>query len=166
MLFTIPRIGDYAGGSSLLGLGDIVLPGLLLSFAARYDEAKQLIGASHSPRSPREPESSCCGKRNGYFVPAVIAYAIGLAMANVAVYVMRMGQPALLYLVPCCLGIIVYLGWKRGELSDFWHTPKVLTSCDEMLYGSYNNQESDVTNGTPDSNTQSSSSQNDAVEIS
>ena len=166
MLFTIPRIGDYSGGSSLLGLGDIVLPGLLLSFAARYDEAKQLIGASHSPRSPREPESSCCGKRNGYFVPAVIAYAVGLAMANIAVYVMRMGQPALLYLVPCCLGIIVYLGWKRGELSEFWQTPKVLTSCDEILYGSYNEESDDVANET-DSNTQSSSCQNgDSVEIS
>ena len=33
MLFTIPRIFDYQGGSSMLGLGDIVLPGLLLSFA-------------------------------------------------------------------------------------------------------------------------------------
>ena len=158
MLFTIPRIDDYGGGSSLLGLGDIVLPGLLLSFASRFDEAKQLVGASHSPRSPREPESSC-GKRNGYFVPSVIAYAIGLAMANIAVYVMRMGQPALLYLVPCCLGIIVFLGWKRGELSELWNTPKVLTSCDEMLHGSPNNVSDDQINEA-NSNGESSISTN------
>lgn len=137
MLFTVPRIGDYAGGSSLLGLGDIVLPGLLLSFASRYDEAKKLVGASHSPRSPREssPHNSGCSRTGGYFAPAVVAYAIGLGMANVAVYVMNMGQPALLYLVPCCLGIIVYLGWKRGELEDLWNTPRVLASCDKILYG-------------------------------
>merc|ERR550539_1984638 len=134
MLFTIPRINDYAGGSSLLGLGDIVLPGLLLSFAARYDAAKKLVSASHSPRSRRVAQSTC-RTTWGYFVPSVIAYGIGLAMANVAVYVMRMGQPALLYLVPCCLGTIVYLGWKRGELSDLWNTPKVLASCDRILYG-------------------------------
>ncbi len=138
MLFTIPRINDYAGGSSLLGLGDIVLPGLLLSFASRFDEAKRLVGAFHSPRSYEEN----CSRNIGYFIPAVIAYAIGLAMANVAVYVMRMGQPALLYLVPCCLGVIVYLGWKRGELTDLWNNPKVLTSCDRILYGSEEQDES------------------------
>ncbi len=134
MLFTIPRISDYAGGSSLLGLGDIVLPGLLLSFASRYDAAKKLVSASHSPRSRRAIHNTC-RSNCGYFVPSVVAYGIGLAMANVAVYVMRMGQPALLYLVPCCLGTIVYLGWKRGELLDLWNTPKVLASCDEILYG-------------------------------
>jgi len=135
MLFTIPRLFDYMGGSSMLGLGDIVLPGLLLSFASRYDEAKRLIGAFHSsPRSPRQTQE--CSRNIGYFIPAVIAYSIGLAMANIAVHVMQMGQPALLYLVPCCLGIIVYLGWKRNELSELWNTPKVLTSCDKILYGS------------------------------
>jgi len=140
MLFTIPRINDYAGGSSLLGLGDIVLPGLLLSFAARYDAAKKLVSASHSPSS-RRMSSSTCRSGCGYFVPSVIGYAIGLAMANVAVYVMRMGQPALLYLVPCCLGVIVFLGWKRGELSDLWNTPKVLLSCDQILYGTMEEKE-------------------------
>ena len=46
MLFAIPRVGDYQGGASMLGLGDIVLPGLLLmlSFASRFDEAKRLMG--------------------------------------------------------------------------------------------------------------------------
>ena len=134
MLFTIPRIFDFAGGSSLLGLGDIVLPGLLLSFASRYDEAKALVAASHSPRSSPRSSQDACSKTGGYFIPSVIAYAIGLLMANVAVIVMRMGQPALLYLVPCCLGTIVYLGWKRNELLDLWNTPKVLASCDKILY--------------------------------
>merc|ERR1711865_1336671 len=44
MLFQIPRLWDYQGGSSLLGLGDIVLPGLLVSLAARLDAAKSLLG--------------------------------------------------------------------------------------------------------------------------
>lgn len=154
MLFTIPRINDFAGGSSLLGLGDIVLPGLLLSFASRYDEAKALVGSSHSPRpSPRSPHETC-SKKGGYFIPSVIAYAIGLSMANVAVYVMRMGQPALLYLVPCCLGTIVYLGWKRGELVDLWNTPKVLASCDKILYGVAEEQESLAENVQDESHVQ------------
>jgi signal peptide peptidase-like protein 2B len=114
-------------------LGDIVLPGLLLSFAARYDAAKRFIGSSS--RDGSTSPLNCAGQKRGYFPATVVAYAIGLAMANYAVYAMKMGQPALLYLVPCCLGTMTYLGWRRGELSELWNTPKVLASCDEILYG-------------------------------
>lgn len=133
MLLTIPRIFDYMGGSSLLGLGDIVLPGLLLSFAARYDEAKRFIGISS--REGHITRHDCSTKTKDYFPPLIVAYAVGLAMANIAVYAMNMGQPALLYLVPSCLGTMSFLGWRRGELKELWNTPKVLASCDQILYG-------------------------------
>ncbi len=149
MLFAIPRIGDYQGGCSMLGLGDIVLPGLLLSFASRYDESKRLMGlisggsgrgrnnACVDATSP--PNKSfflcCCCCRNGYFGPVIVAYAIGLLMANTAVYIMEMGQPALLYLVPCCLGTMVYMGHKAGELKDMWDGPRVIRAADEIMYG-------------------------------
>uniref|UniRef100_A0A7S2WGZ6 PA domain-containing protein n=1 Tax=Eucampia antarctica TaxID=49252 RepID=A0A7S2WGZ6_9STRA len=132
MLFTIPRIADYRGGSSLLGLGDIVLPGLLLSFTARYDEAKRLLGIVRGGNGDTLVRCCCNG---GYFVPVVIAYAIGLFMANAAVYLMNYGQPALLYLVPCCLGTVSFLGWRRGELSDLWDNPRALRGADSILYG-------------------------------
>lgn len=135
MLLTVPRIFDYSGGSSLLGLGDIVLPGLLLSFAARYDAAKRFIGSTSRDGQRQFQGQNCTGQKKGYFPPLVVAYAIGLAMANIAVYAMQMGQPALLYLVPCCLGTMIFLGWKRGELNELWNTPKILASCDEILYG-------------------------------
>ena len=123
MLLTVPRFEDYQGGASLLGLGDIVLPGLLLSFAARLDAAMKLVVTARR-------SSHCC-----YFGPLIVAYAVGLMMANVAVYWMNMGQPALLYLVPCCLGTMCWLGWKRGELTGLWHGPKVLVTADTMMYG-------------------------------
>jgi len=148
MLLTVPRIADYQQGASLLGLGDIVLPGLLLSFAARFDEAKKLVGfmrtgsATPTNRSPHtcppdSPAGRICGLlcNGGYFVPLVIAYAIGLLCANIAVYVMNMGQPALLYLVPACLGTMVVLGKRRNELDDLWHGPKVIRAADAMVYG-------------------------------
>jgi signal peptide peptidase-like protein 2B len=65
----------------------------------------------------------------------MVAYAIGLAMANAAVYIMQMGQPALLYLVPCCLGTMVYIGHKSGELNDLWEGPRVIRAADALLYG-------------------------------
>jgi signal peptide peptidase-like protein 2B len=135
MLFTIPRLFDFTGGSSMLGLGDIVLSGLLISFAARYDEAKRFIGKSNRGGSDGSGtvNQTCSTKSKGYFPYLVIAYAVGLAMANIAVYAMKMGQPALLYLVPCCLGTMMYLAKKRGE--DLWETPKVIVACDDILYG-------------------------------
>jgi signal peptide peptidase-like 2B len=143
MLFTIPRIFDYQGGSSLLGLGDIVIPGLLLSFAARYDAATFMIrsaGRVHD-RTPgvacSEARHSCCRGAcfRGYFVASVCAYAAGLCMANFGVYLMKMGQPALFYIVPCCLGTVLYQSWRRQELHDLWNGPAAIHKADLMLSG-------------------------------
>ena len=124
MLLTIPRINDYRGGSSLLGLGDIVLPGLLISFAARLDEAKRLVGG-HTSFQIRMPP------RFGYFGYVMVAYAIGLLLAIVAVVVMQRGQPALLYLVPATLGTFLVLG--QHELKDLWKGPRVLVLADRLV---------------------------------
>ena len=48
---------------------------------------------------------------------------------------MRMGQPALLYLVPCTLGTICYLGWRRKELYSLWEGPKVFETADKIMSG-------------------------------
>mmetsp|Transcript_9476 Transcript_9476/g.17182 ORF Transcript_9476/g.17182 Transcript_9476/m.17182 type:complete len:753 (-) Transcript_9476:120-2378(-) len=152
MLFTIPRIGDYQGGASLLGLGDIVLPGLLLSFAARFDAAKSLVGlmggGNHGNHAGR---TSSCSGGCGYYGPLVVAYAVGLMMANMAVYLMNMGQPALLYLVPCCLGTMAFLGWRRNELDQLWHGPKLLTTADSILYGNNNDPNEETRDDSPNS---------------
>ena len=138
----LTSLQDYQGGSSLLGLGDIVLPGLLLSFAARYDASKSLLGVlgggNGSLNSYACPERTLCYNcslcSGGYFVPVVISYAVGLFMANAAVYLMSMGQPALLYLVPCCLGTVLGMGYRRDELKELWDNPKVLRAADRYVY--------------------------------
>ena len=178
MLLAIPKLFDYIGGSSLLGLGDIVLPGLLLSFAARFDAAKVLVGVLGGGRPSNQsyncPEQQCCNNMlpsrcgtilcsGGYFAPLIVAYAIGLAMANTAVYVMHMGQPALLYLVPCCLGTMIYIGYRRNELSQLWDGPRVLQSADNILYnnnGSSNRAVNGEDGSGPESQPIASSSSN------
>ena len=65
----------------------------------------------------------------------MVAYAIGLFMANAAVYLMQMGQPALLYLVPCCLGTMSWMAWRAGEMKDLWESPRVIRAADALLYG-------------------------------
>lgn len=110
MLLLLPRISDYLGGDTMLGLGDIILPGLLVAFTARYD------------RSLGTP------LHKGYFHLMIWGYAVGLMMANMAVYLMQMGQPALLYLVPCTLGVLSAVAYRDGTLQQLWDGPPSLSN--------------------------------------
>ncbi|KAL3609896.1 hypothetical protein D5086_000916 [Populus alba] len=87
MLLKIPRLFDPWGGYSIIGFGDILLPGLLIAFSLRYDWS-----ANKSLRA-------------GYFPWAMLAYGLGLLITYVALNLMDgHGQPALLYIVPFTLG--------------------------------------------------------------
>ncbi|XP_058223381.1 signal peptide peptidase-like 4 isoform X3 [Rhododendron vialii] len=103
MLLKIPRMFDPWGGYSIIGFGDIILPGLLIAFSLRYDwlSKKNL--------------------RAGYFLWAMIAYGLGLLITYVALNLMDgHGQPALLYIVPFTLGTFLTLGRKREDLKNLW----------------------------------------------
>ncbi|XP_019423293.1 PREDICTED: signal peptide peptidase-like 2 [Lupinus angustifolius] len=103
MLLKFPRILDPWGGYSIIGFGDILLPGMLLAFSLRYDwlSNKKLA--------------------NGYFLWAMIAYGFGLLITYVALNLMDgHGQPALIYIVPFTLGTLLTLGWKRGDVMVLW----------------------------------------------
>ena len=63
----------------------------------------------------------------------MIAYGIGLLVAYIAVWATNRGQPALLYLVPACLGTTLFLGWRRRELSDLWVGPKAMRKANKMV---------------------------------
>ncbi|CAE7441647.1 SPPL3 [Symbiodinium natans] len=102
MLIRIPQFGDPLGGDRMLGFGDIALPGLLVSYLRRHDLT--------SHRTFWE----------GYFAPSLLGYFCGLCATIVALSIMKMGQPALLYLVPGTLGTTVVLSLCRGELQLLW----------------------------------------------
>merc|ERR1712232_1412722 len=90
--FAIPRIDDFRGGSILLGLDKIVVPGLLLSFAARLDEAQRLLHSittmqqSGGGSNPHHYHSNG-GIMGGYyyFVGLVFAYGVGLLLSYLSV---------------------------------------------------------------------------------
>ncbi|KAL6174714.1 hypothetical protein ACLB2K_051360 [Fragaria x ananassa] len=112
MLLKIPRMFDPWGGYSIIGFGDILLPGLLVAFSLRYDWL-----ASKSLRA-------------GYFLWAMIAYGLGLLITYVALNLMDgHGQPALLYIVPFTLGTLLTLGKKRGDLPILWSTGEPERLC-------------------------------------
>ncbi|RDX98716.1 Signal peptide peptidase-like 2 [Mucuna pruriens] len=104
MLLRFPRLFDPWGGYDMIGFGDILFPGLLVSFAHRFDKDNRK------------------GVSNGYFLWLVVGYGIGLVFTYLGLYLMNgNGQPALLYLVPCTLGVTVILGCIRGELKTLWN---------------------------------------------
>ena len=71
---------------SLLGLGDVVLPGLFIALILRFDEN-------------RKP-----GSRT-YFYTVLVAYLIGLAATYVAMVWSEHAQPGKL---SCCVHLLVY----------------------------------------------------------
>lgn len=104
VVLKFPRLDDVFHGPMILGLGDVALPGLLVSFLLRWD---YLSGYGMTTR--------------GYFVPALIGYGVGMGLTDLNLILMRSGQPALLFLVPCTLGLTAVLAHKRGHLMNLWH---------------------------------------------
>ncbi|XP_059301625.1 signal peptide peptidase-like 4 isoform X1 [Lycium ferocissimum] len=112
MLLKIPRMFDPWGGYSIIGFGDIILPGLVVAFSLRYDWL--------------------CNKslRAGYFLWTMTAYGLGLFVTYVALNLMDgRGQPALLYIVPFTLGTFLMLSAKRGELKHLWTRGEPYRPC-------------------------------------
>jgi signal peptide peptidase-like protein 2B len=141
MLLIFPRVLDWRQGRAMLGLGDIVLPGLLLVFALRFDDSQQKQPCQGKRMSMRfnsdvaneEEEAQpwisktmmttmiITRPQSRYFVATSLGYAVGLALANMAVAWMHMGQPALMYLVPCTLGALIGCAHVAGDLHVMWH---------------------------------------------
>ncbi|XP_010598368.1 signal peptide peptidase-like 2A [Loxodonta africana] len=84
---------------SILGFGDIIVPGLLVAYCRRFD-----VQAGSSI----------------YYVSSTIAYAVGMILTFVVLVLMKKGQPALLYLVPCTLITASVVAWRRKEMKKFW----------------------------------------------
>ncbi|KAK0049193.1 signal peptide peptidase-like 2B [Biomphalaria pfeifferi] len=102
MVFLIPLLGDSPltkcrdRSYSLLGFGDIIIPGLLVSYNAVFDIRS--------------------GSRMVYYVLSSVAYLCGMIICMISLVFMNSGQPALLYLVPCTLLTTVVIALIRGEL--------------------------------------------------
>ena len=91
---TIPR----KDGASLIGAGDIVLPGIILDFFIRYD----------------------CGNDSSTFNYGVLGYSAGVVVSYIMVRVMKKGQPALLWIFPSIIAFTMIAAWKQGKLKDMW----------------------------------------------
>eukprot|EP00916_Digyalum_oweni_P006350 GHVL01010932.1.p1 GENE.GHVL01010932.1~~GHVL01010932.1.p1 ORF type:complete len:370 (-),score=16.06 GHVL01010932.1:851-1960(-) len=86
--------------TSLLGLGDIVIPGLFVSLALRFDH---YLAFGETEKYPSKIDINSTFPKS-HFAWVMVAYLLGLVTTGVAMLVFQYPQPALLYLVPFCLG--------------------------------------------------------------
>uniref|UniRef100_F1L680 Intramembrane protease 2 n=2 Tax=Ascaris TaxID=6251 RepID=F1L680_ASCSU len=98
---------------AMLGLGDIVIPGIFIALLRRFDYR---IGGKGT---------STVGRY--YFVITVAAYALGLSVTMIIMHLFKAAQPALLYLVPACVLIPLSVAKIRGEAAEMWNY------CEEHL---------------------------------
>lgn len=110
MVLRVPKMSDALGGYGVLGLGDIFLPGLLLAFARRFDLRRLARGPPAATKLPWLDYMTC----------GLIGYICGLSLTLIALIAMKKGQPALLYIVPCELGILSLVAYLRGDYARMW----------------------------------------------
>mmetsp|Transcript_15671 Transcript_15671/g.26149 ORF Transcript_15671/g.26149 Transcript_15671/m.26149 type:complete len:373 (+) Transcript_15671:101-1219(+) len=108
---TLPT-ADEKGTFSLLGLGDIVIPGLFVALLLRLDATKAKVALV------KGLEWNAFFKP--YFLVNLLSYALGLLCTVGVMYFFNAAQPALLYLVPACLGGSLAVGLSRGEFSELF----------------------------------------------
>lgn len=134
---------------AMLGLGDIVVPGMILAFALRFDLYRFYLkqGTSAEPentnivaaKKPKYlPATGRWGERfwikselqgaelqgksfpKPYFHATVVGYLAGMVVTILVMQVFQHAQPALLYLVPGVLLSLWGTALVRGELKLLW----------------------------------------------
>ena len=92
---------------SMLGLGDIVVPGIFIALMLRLDYFLQ--------KDSKKPVQKI------YFWSVIFGYLLGLSITVFVMYYFEAAQPALLYLVPTCSGSVFFTALSRGELSAWFN---------------------------------------------
>lgn len=92
---------------SLLGLGDIVLPGLFIAMCLRYDVlrfAQRHLSSDAQPQEVWDTMRKAVVKApKNYFFGSIFGYFVAIMVTVAIMIIFDHGQPALLYLVPGCL---------------------------------------------------------------
>jgi minor histocompatibility antigen H13 len=107
---------------SMLGLGDIVIPGIFIALLLRYDAhrahgSKRVVGKNNTVMNPHV-ESGVFARP--YFAWTLVAYTLGLITTIFVMHVFKAAQPALLYLVPACLGAALITALTQSDLSHLF----------------------------------------------
>lgn len=91
---------------ALLGLGDIVIPGVFVALCLRFDD--------HLRTTLKK------STRISYFSACFFAYILGLVATVTVMHVFKAAQPALLYLSPACISATLIAALVNGQIKEFF----------------------------------------------
>ena len=95
----------------LLGLGDILLPGLIIKYSRRFDLIYEKINKKK--------------KYISFFKYNLILYFISVALAMIMMFVFNHGQPVLFYISPIFIIGLILKAYKEKCLIEFWNGLKL-----------------------------------------
>eukprot|EP00168_Porphyra_purpurea_P007796 TRINITY_DN19801_c0_g1_i1.p2 TRINITY_DN19801_c0_g1~~TRINITY_DN19801_c0_g1_i1.p2 ORF type:complete len:160 (-),score=38.47 TRINITY_DN19801_c0_g1_i1:24-473(-) len=116
---------------SMLGLGDIVIPGIFIALLLRFDKERQ--ASAQKAGTP-------------YFTSGMVGYFLGLLATIVVMHVFEHAQPALLYLVPACLLFSFVPALLRGEVKELLAYSEEVEAVEEAAEGDSGKTEADKKN--------------------
>ena len=147
-----PRPGTTSTGApalAMLGLGDVVLPGLIIAMSLRWDlwrfyehHRRSLVAAASLGNLPPADELKALKPRytkatgtwgarfwdfhaagafpKPYFHASLVGYVVGLMTTLGVMHIFHHAQPALLYLVPAVVGSVWGTALVKGEAGELW----------------------------------------------
>lgn len=124
---------------SLLGLGDVVIPGIYMAMCLRYDVVRHLnvrninnLGENAAEECLARMRRSAVNAPKTYYLGCVVGYLLAIIATVMVMLFFDHGQPALLYLVPACLGSTTLIALAKGEFKALWEYSEECMVDDEM----------------------------------
>ena len=115
----------------LLGMGDIVLPGIIIKYCHRFDSMKKKIDKSY---------------KGGFFLFNILLYVISLILAMLMMFVFDHSQPVLFYISPIFIFGLMGKAFYDGCFMDFWNGLKVFKVKNKKNMDDTNNMHDGLNN--------------------
>ena len=112
-----PKVEGYGTSItdfSIIGLGDIVIPGVFVALMIRYDFIKYM------EKNESEKDIRFNFRNFRFFFMTILGYFLGIVTTLVIMNVFKHAQPALLYLVPGCLFSSMLTALFQGKFGCLW----------------------------------------------
>jgi minor histocompatibility antigen H13 len=103
---------------SLLGLGDIVIPGIFVAMCLRYDFLR--YWKTKKPREAEEVDKCFDEAPKPLFHACMVGYLLAILATVIVMIIFEHGQPALLYLVPGCCGSVMLTAFMQRNFLELW----------------------------------------------
>jgi minor histocompatibility antigen H13 len=109
---------------TMLGLGDIVIPGIFVALCLRLDHFIYLKQNPNAHRNSKYPTP--------YFHSCFASYILGLVTTIVVMHTFQAAQPALLYLSPACIFSVLITGLAKNQLKAVFEFSSQTEKNDEQ----------------------------------